>query len=128
MKKEKNNEYESLLASLPEDIFGQFKTMRELDSFLGNLFKRGVEKMLETELTDHLGYDKTDPGGNGSGNSKNGKTRKLIKSQNGEVIIEVPRDRNSDFEPVVVPKHQKVIEKIEALSYLCTQGGCRRVI
>jgi transposase-like protein len=115
MKKEQNNEYESLLASLPEDFFGQFKTMGELDSFLGTLFKRGVEKMLEAELTDHLGYDKKDPDGNGSGNSRNGKTRKLIKTQSGEVIIEVPRDRNSDFEPVVVPKRQKVIEKIESI-------------
>ena len=115
MKKEKNTEYESLLASLPEDFFGQFKTMGELDSFLGTLFKRGIEKMLEAELSDHLGYDKNDPGGNGSGNSRNGKTRKLIKSQSGEVIIEVPRDRNSDFEPVVVPKRQKVVEKIESI-------------
>jgi transposase-like protein len=115
MKKEKNNEYESLLASLPEDFFGQFKTMGELDSFLSSLFKRGVEKMLEAELTDHLGYDKNDPEGNGSGNSRNGKTRKLIKSQSGEVIIEVPRDRNADFEPLIVPKRQKVVDKIESI-------------
>jgi len=115
MKKEQNTEFESLLASLPEDFFERFKTMGELDSFLGTLFKRGVEKMLEAELTDHLGYDKNDPGGNGSGNSRNGKTRKLIKSQSGEIIIEVPRDRNAEFEPVVVPKRQKVIEKIESI-------------
>jgi putative transposase len=115
MKKEKNNEYESLLASLPEDFFGRFKTMGELNDFLSDLFKRGVEKMLEGELTEHLGYDKHDPGGNGTGNSRNGKNRKLIKTQSGEVVIEVPRDRNAEFEPLIVPKRQKVIDKIESV-------------
>jgi transposase-like protein len=115
MKKEKENEYESLLASLPEDFFGRFKSMGELNDFLGNMFKRGVEKMLEAELTDHLGYYKNDSAGDGSGNSRNGKNRKLIKTESGEIVIEVPRDRKADFEPVIVPKRQKVIEKIESI-------------
>jgi len=114
-KKEVSNDYESLLASLPEDFFARFKTMEELNGFLSSLFKRGIEQMLEGELTDHLGYDKNNPLGNGSGNSRNGKTRKLIKTESGEVIIDVPRDRNADFEPLIVPKRQKVIEKIESI-------------
>ena len=89
--------------------------MEELNGFLSSLFKRGIEQMLEGELTDHLGYDKNNPLGNGSGNSRNGKTRKLIKTESGEVIIDVPRDRNADFEPLIVPKRQKVIEKIESI-------------
>jgi putative transposase len=115
MNKNKEKEYESLLASLPEDFFGRFKTMGELNDFLSNLFKRGVEKMLEGELTEHLGYDKHDPGGKGTGNSRNGKNRKLIKTESGEVVIEVPRDRNAEFEPLIVPKRQKVIDKIESV-------------
>jgi len=114
-KKAVNNDNESLLASLPEDFFARFKTMGELNEFMGSLFKRGIEKMLESELTEHLGYDKNDPSGNGSGNSRNGKTPKLIKTESGEVIIDVPRDRNADFEPMIVPKRQKVIEKIESI-------------
>jgi putative transposase len=114
-KKVVNNDNESLLASLPEDFFARFKTMNELNDFMSSLFKRGIEKMLEGELTDHLGYDKNNPSGNGSGNSRNGKTRKLIKTESGEVIIDVPRDRNADFEPLIVPKRQKVIEKIESI-------------
>ncbi len=110
-----NNDNESLLASLPEDFFARFKTMNELNDFMSSLFKRGIEKMLEGELTEHLGYDKNNPSGNGSGNSRNGKTRKLIKTESGEVIIDVPRDRNADFEPLIVPKRQKVIEKIESI-------------
>ena len=110
-----NNDYESLLASLPEDFFGRFKTMEELNDFMSSLFKRGVEKMLEGEITQHLGYVKNNPLGNGSGNSRNGKARKLIKTESGEVIIEVPRDRNAEFEPLIVPKRQKVVEKIESI-------------
>ena len=115
MKKENKSELESLLANLPEDFFGRFKTMGELNDFLSQLFKRGVEKMLESELTEHLGYNKHSPEGNGSGNSRNGKNRKLLKTQSGEVVIEVPRDRNSEFEPLIVPKRQKVIDKIESV-------------
>jgi len=89
--------------------------MGELNDFLSHLFKRGVEKMLESELSDHLGYDKHSPEGKGSGNSRNGKSPKLIKTESGEVVIEVPRDRNADFEPLLVPKGQKVIEKIESI-------------
>jgi len=121
MKKEKHpverlsKEQEEFLSSLPPDLFKGFKNMHELSGFMDSLFKRGVEKMLEIELSDHLGYEKHSPDGNGSGNSRNGKSRKLIKSANGELIIEVPRDRNGDFEPIILPKRQKVIDKIESV-------------
>jgi len=54
MKKEKDILKESLLAHLPEDFFGQFKTMGELNNFMDTLFKRGVEHMLKSELSDRL--------------------------------------------------------------------------
>lgn len=114
-KKEFNQQHEGLLSDLPEDFFSRFKSMEELNDFMSSIFKRGVEKMLESELSEHLGYDKNSPKGNGSGNSRNGKTRKLIKTETGEVVIEVPRDRNSVFEPMIIPKRQKVVEKIESI-------------
>lgn len=115
-KKEKElSAHEVLLSKVPADLFSSFKSMGELDDFMGSLFKRGVEKMLEAELTEHLGYDKHSSEGNGTGNSRNGKTKKLIKTQSGELIIEVPRDRNTDFEPLLVPKREKVLDKIESV-------------
>jgi putative transposase len=102
-------------AHVPDELFEQFKTAGDLNTFIDSLYKRGIEKMLEAELTEHLGYEKHSLEGIGTGNSRNGKGRKLIKSRSGELIIEVPRDRNSTFEPVLVPKRQGVIDKIESI-------------
>ena len=99
--------------NIDDNFFKQFKTANELDSFLHKVFKRGVEKMLEAELDQHLGYDKHAPEGINTGNSRNGKTTKLVKTQMGEVTIEVPRDRNASFDPVILPKRKRMIDKIE---------------
>jgi putative transposase len=115
MKKEKDIIKESLLAQLPEDFFGQFKTMGELNNFVDTLFKRGVEHMLKSELSDHLGYGKYSKDGKNSGNNRNGTSKKLIKTPNGELQIEIPRDRNGSYEPIVVPKYQRVVDKIESV-------------
>jgi transposase-like protein len=56
------------------------------------------------ELTHHLGYEKNNPEGRGSGNSRNGKSRKKLKGDFGEVQIEIPRDREGEFEPKIVPE------------------------
>jgi putative transposase len=83
------------------------------------LTKALVERALEGELTHHLGYAKNDPVGYGKGNSRNGKSRKTLKSEQGEVEIAVPRDRQGSFEPQLVRKHQTrwdgLDEKIIAL-------------
>lgn len=68
--------------------------------------KRLIERALQGELTHHLGYDKHAAAGRGSGNSRNGTSRKTLKSEGGEVTIEVPRDRKGDFEPQLISKHQ----------------------
>ena len=57
-------------------------------------------------MTQHWGYEKHDPAGYGSGNSRNGWSEKTLKGKNGEVSIEIPRDRNGSFEPQFVKKHQ----------------------
>ncbi|GIV37099.1 MAG: hypothetical protein KatS3mg032_1478 [Cyclobacteriaceae bacterium] len=74
-----------------------------------------MEQIPEGELDGHLGYAKHSPEGINSGNSRNGKSRKTIKSKREELQIEVPRDRNSTFEPVRVPKRSRFVEGIEEI-------------
>jgi len=100
---------------LNSDFLKQFKTSKEFSSFMEELYVRGVEKMLEGELDSHLGYDKYANSGKNTGNSRNGKTKKMIRSQFGEAEIEVPRDRDSSFEPVIIPKRRHLAEGIESL-------------
>jgi len=83
----------------PEDILGE-------QGLLKRFSKAVLERALGAELTEHVGYEKHDPAGYGSGNSRNGTTEKTLKGKNGEITIEVPRDRNGTFEPQIVKKHQ----------------------
>jgi putative transposase len=80
------------------------------DGLSKELMKALVERMLGGELTHHLGYEKHEVAGYKSGNSRNGKSLKTLKSEAGEVTIEVPRDRNGTFEPQLVSKHQTRFE------------------
>ena len=66
-----------------------------------------LQRALEAEMTEHLGYEKNSNEGDNNGNSRNGHTEKTILLENQETTIEIPRDRNSTFEPIIVPKHQK---------------------
>ena len=70
------------------------------------LTKALVERALNGELTHHLGYQKHDPIGDNSGNSRNGTTPKTLRGKRGQVRIDVPRDRNSQFEPQLIKKNQ----------------------
>ena len=83
----------------PEDMFGA-------DGLLQQLTKAVVERALQGELTHHLGYEKHDPAGKNTGNSRNGKSAKTIRGKRGQVEIDVPRDRNSSFEPQLIKKGQ----------------------
>jgi putative transposase len=84
----------------PEDILGE-------NGLLKRFSKAVLERALGAELTGHLGYEKHDPAGYGRGNARNGTTEKTLKGKNGEVTIDVPRDRNGTFEPQIVKKHQR---------------------
>ena len=83
----------------PEDLLGENGLLREMTRAV-------VERALHAELTHHLGCGKHDPAGRGSGNSRNGTTKKTIQGDFGEAEIAVPRDRNGTFEPQLIPKHQ----------------------
>src|SRR3982751_6901382 len=76
----------------PEDIIGE-------NGLLKQLTKAVLQRAMNAELTDHLGYEKHDPVGYKSGNSRNGKTKKKLKGDFGEIDLETPRDRNGTFEP-----------------------------
>jgi len=83
----------------PEDIIGE-------NGLLKQLTKAILERALQAELTDHLGYEKHDPAGQHSGNSRNGSGRKVLKGDFGELELETPRDRQGSFEPKIVAKGQ----------------------
>ena len=102
MKKPKTKQdqlIDELLAGVdPSELLGP-------DGLLRQLQKRAVETALEAELSDHLGYEKHDPAGRGSGNSRNGTTPKTVLTDTGTLDLDVPRDREGSFEPKLVPKH-----------------------
>jgi len=93
------------------DFLKQFQTGEELNSFLKELQKRGIEQLLEGELDAHLGYEKHRVSDNQ--NSRNGYINKTIKTSHGESEIQVPRDRQSTYSPMLVPKRKSIVDGIE---------------
>lgn len=77
---------------------------------LQQLTKQLLETALETEMTDHLGYERGDVAGRGSGNSRNGTSAKRVHTDIGTVDLDVPRDRNGEFAPQIVPKRTRRLE------------------
>ena len=99
-----------------EKDFSKAKSYEDLmgkDGVIKKLIKSSLENMLDAELSEHLGYDKHSPEGHNSGNSRNGKTHKSIKTDEGMIDLEIPRDRNSSFDPVIVKKYEKTLGPIE---------------
>ena len=84
---------------LNDDFLKQFKDGDELEAFLSEIHKRGIEKMLEGEIDAHLDYAKHKRSDNP--NSRNGTSKKRIKTTFGESEIEVPRDRDGSFDPQI---------------------------
>ena len=96
---------------LSDDFLKQFKSSEELNDFLKQIQKRGIEKMLEGELDGHLGYEKNQKSENT--NSRNGFTEKKIRTSLGEANIQVPRDRDASFNPMIVPKRGNMVDGIK---------------
>lgn len=105
MNTKKHEVPEELLSGLlanykkPEDLIGENGLLKQLTKLL-------VEKALDAELTEHLGHDRHESVANATGNTRNGKSKKTLKGEFGELPIEVPRDRHGSFEPQLIPKHQ----------------------
>jgi len=85
----------------------------ELQAFMRAMYKEVIETLLDGELTDHLGYPKSEQPSEPTGNSRNGKSKKTVNTNAGKVDLAIPRDRKSDFEPTIVKKHQRDITGIE---------------
>ncbi len=106
----------------PEDLLSE-------NGLLQQLTKALVERALNGEMTHHLGYEKHSTAGNNSGNSRNGTTPKTIKGKRGQMEIEVPRDRNAEFEPQLVKKNQKRFDGLdEKIISLYARGMTTREI
>ena len=105
MSSKKHDVPEALLTSLlanyqkPEDLIGENGLLKQLTKLL-------VERALDAEMSNHLGHDKNQPVVNTSGNTRNGKSKKTLKGEFGELPIDIPRDRHGSFEPQLIPKHQ----------------------
>ncbi len=87
----------------PDDLLGEDGLFKQLKAVL-------LERALDAELSDHLGYEKGDPAGRGTGNSRNGYSDKTVLSEDGEIDIAVPRDRTGTFDPLIVPKGERRLE------------------
>ena len=83
----------------PEDLIGENGLLKQLTKLL-------VERALDAELTEHLGHDRHESVANATGNTRNGKSKKTLKGEFGELPIDIPRDRHGSFEPQLIPKHQ----------------------
>ncbi|MFI9077034.1 transposase [Streptomyces sioyaensis] len=98
---------------------------------LQQLSKALLERALQAEMSEHLGYEKGDPAGRGSGNSRNGAAAKTVLTDVGPVEVEVPRDRNGAFEPQIVPKNARRLsgfdEQVLAL-YAPRHDGARHPV
>lgn len=99
--------------NIPEELVARLKTQSDVEDLVGGIYKQLVEKMLEAEMDEHLGYGKGSEKPGSTDNCRNGYSGKRLKTESGEVPIKVPRDRRGEFEPVAVPKHGRMSKKVE---------------
>jgi len=90
-----------------------FKSVGDISAYLKDIFKDLIQEMLEAELEVELGYSKNDVKNKATDNSRNGYNQKTIKTEFGEIPIQIPRDRNGEFEPKIIPKYQRNVSGIE---------------
>src|SRR5215471_13250555 len=112
-----------LLDQLMERVDGEGLQLTGEGGFLPEMIKAVLERGLQAELTDHLGYEKGDPAGRGSPNSRNGSTSKTLSTEVGQVPLNVPRDRNSTFEPRLVAKGQRRAGGLDDMIISLYAGG-----
>lgn len=97
------------------DIFKNVKDINDFEVAMNGIYKIGIQQLLNSEMSHLLGYDKHSIKGNNSGNSRNGSYGKKVKTTQGEIEVQVPRDRNSEFDPLVLPKGQTTTAKVESV-------------
>lgn len=120
MSKEKGTK-RNIQESMPnvEEVQRELSTAKSMDDFFGKegifsrLFAHTIEEMLEAEMSEHLGYEPYEVKGRNTGNSRNGRYSKKLRTSSGENTIQVPRDRNGEFEPQVVKKQVANTNELE---------------
>ena len=113
---ERGNELVKLMAQ-------ECNSMEDIHTMLKSLFGGTIEQMLESEMDEHLGYDKHNAEGDLCGNSRNGYNKKTLQTQMGKTEIKVPRDRNGDFEPQLIGKYQTKSNNLEQQIIAMYQKG-----
>jgi putative transposase len=115
--------------NIPEDAFKNIKSQAELDDYFHKLYKQAVENMLKAEMEEHLGYKKNEKAVKENKNSRNGFSNKTLKTNIGDIPLDIPRDRDSSFDPKIVPKHQRMSARIEqAIITMYSKGMTTRDI
>lgn len=105
---------ESLMSGYqkPEDLIGEHGLLKQIT-------KAVVERALQAEMEAHLGHAKNEAVANQAGNTRNGKSRKTLKGEFGELPIDIPRDRHGNFEPQLIPKHQTRWTGLDSTTRFC---------
>jgi transposase-like protein len=102
-----------------EEVAAELSKAKSIDDFFGKegifsrLFAKTLEQMMEAELSEQLGYEKYEAKGRNSGNSRNGYYERNLKTSTGEMAIQVPRDRNGEFESKILDKHASNTNELE---------------
>jgi len=96
-----------------KELARECETVEDVHNMLKNLFKDTLQQIFEAEMDEHLGYKKHSPEGNNTGNSRNGYSKKTIQTKLGKTEIEIPRDRNGEFEPRIIKKYQTTSNDLE---------------
>lgn len=89
-----------------KELAKECHSVEDIQEKLRELFKETLQQVFEAEMDDHLGYKKHDNTGDKIGNSRNGYSSKTIKSRYGASEVKIPRDRNGEFEPEIIKKHE----------------------
>lgn len=115
MDEKRNNSEDEVMNKLVKEILknGDVKTVFDVESKLKKSFGKVIQSMLEAEMTEHLGHNKYEYSKENKENYRNGSSKKKVKSNLGELELDIPRDRNGKFEPIIVPKHSRDISNIE---------------
>lgn len=108
MKKKKE---ESKYSAVVAELFKNVRSKEEFNQVIADLMKEGLETVLKAEMDEHLGHEKHQSCEDG--NTRNGYSKKTVKGSIGDIALSIPRDRHSTFEPQFVPKHQRMIDKVE---------------
>ena len=106
-----------------DELIANCQSTEDFQALTKSLFKQVAERALQAEMSEHLGYGKHDTKGHHSGNSRNGSSSKQVQTEHGTLDIDIPRDRNADFEPRFIGKHKRRVGSItDAIIRLYTYG------